>query len=139
GAFGAEPVRAYAAAEFLRGVDVALSGLLWLADGRTASFDCGFTLPPRQWLEIVGTEGSIWVEEMWVPSREASFLIRREGRKPKRIVVTGEDQIVNMIENFGRSVLLGRPVQPAPEEAVRTLRVLDALGCSAREGKPVEV
>ncbi len=44
-----------------------------------------------------------------------------------------------MLENFTRYVLEDRPVQPDPEEAVKTLRVLDALARSAREGRVVEV
>jgi predicted dehydrogenase len=49
------------------------------------------------------------------------------------------DQIVHMIENFGKAVLQKRPVQPPAEEAVRTLRVLDALARSAREQRVVAV
>lgn len=138
-AFGAEPVRAYAAAQFVRGVDVAMSGLLWFADGGVGAFDCGFTLPQRQWLEITGTEGALCVDEMWVPSRESTYSVRRDGRAPKCVAVSGEDQIVNMIEDFGRSILLGRAVSPDPDEAVKTLRVLDSLARSVREGKPVDL
>ena len=44
-----------------------------------------------------------------------------------------------MIENFGRFVLEGQPVSPSPDEAVKTLRVLDALVQSARDQKEVAV
>jgi xylose dehydrogenase (NAD/NADP) len=138
-AFGAEPVRAYATAVYQHGVDVEMSGLLWLADGRAATFDCGFTLPLRGWMEITGTEGVVRVPEMWLPPRWASFTIEREARPPEKVVVRGRDQIVHMIEDFGRAVLQGQPVSPPPEEAVRTLRVLDALGRSARKGQAVAV
>ena len=55
-AFGAEPVRVWASARYLHGVDVEMTGVLWFADGRMATFDCGFTQPFRQWLEIVGAK-----------------------------------------------------------------------------------
>jgi xylose dehydrogenase (NAD/NADP) len=138
-AFGSEPVGVYARAKYEHGVDVALTGLVWLADGRTASFDCGFTQPLRSWLEITGTEGSVFVPQMWVPGPRASYLIRREGREPEEIVVEGEDQIAHMIDHFSQSVMEKTPVRPAPEEAVRTLRVLDALARSAREGRELPV
>jgi predicted dehydrogenase len=138
-AFGAEPVRTYAAAVYQHGVDVEMSGLLWLADGRMASFDCGFTAPYRAWLEITGSEGVIWVPEMWVPSKRATFEVRRPGRPPEEVRIEGEDQIVHMIDNFGHGVLEQQPVAPPPEEAVGTLRVLDALARSAREGTAVAV
>ena len=138
-AFGAEPVRAYAAATFQHGVDVDLSGMVWLADGRVGTFDCGFVAPFRQWLEIVGTEGVVTVRDMWVPVWRAAFEVRRDGKPPEEVVVQGEDQIVHMIEDFGRAVLRGEPIKPPPEEAVKTLKVLDALAKSAREGREVTV
>jgi D-xylose 1-dehydrogenase (NADP+, D-xylono-1,5-lactone-forming) len=138
-AFGAEPVNVYARAQYEHGVDVSMTGMVWLADGRTASFDCGFTQPLRGWLEITGTEGSVFVPEMWVPGPRATYLVRREGRDPEENIAEGEDQIAQMISHFSRSVLEGTPLRPSPEEAVRTLRVLDALAKSAREGREVAV
>jgi predicted dehydrogenase len=138
-AMGAEPVRVFAAAEYAHGVDVALTGQMWFADGRQASFDCGFTSPLRQWLEIVGTEGVVWVPQMWLPPPRAVYVVQREGRAPEEVAVEGEDQIVHMIEDFGRAVLRDEAVSPPPEEAVRTLRVLDALARSARDGRPAHV
>ncbi len=113
------------------------------ADGRLASFDFGFTHPMRQWLEIVGTSGTISVDEMWVPAPgRATFQVRREGRLAGDIEVhalEGQEQIQHMLENFGSYVLEGKPVSPSPEEAVKTLKVLDALAKSARHGKEVDV
>jgi D-xylose 1-dehydrogenase (NADP+, D-xylono-1,5-lactone-forming) len=138
-AFGAEPVRAFARARYEFGVDVEMDGIVRLADGRVGTFDCGFTLPLRQRLEITGTEGVIEVHEMWVPAARATFTVRREGRADEQVAVEGEDQIVHMLDGFSGAVLSGEPVRPAAEEAVRTLRVLDALAQSAREGREVEV
>ncbi len=138
-AFGAEPVKAFAVARYLHGVDVELSGLLTLADGRTATFDCGFTTPLRGWLEITGIEGVVRVPEMWLPPPRASFFVEREGRPTEEIAVEGEDQMRHMLENFGRCVWNNEPVSPEPAEAVRTLRVLDALARSARDGREAPV
>jgi predicted dehydrogenase len=137
-AFGSEPVRVFASATCEYGVDVATSGLLWLADGRVGAFDCGFTSPLRQWLEITGTEGVIRVQDMWLPDASASFTIERD-EKPEVVSVPGHDQIVCMLDDFSRAVLHGDPVRPDASEAVRTLAVLDALARSAREGRPVDV
>jgi predicted dehydrogenase len=138
-AFGAEPVRAFARARYQHGVDVEMSGLVWLADGRVGAFDCGFDLPLRGWLEVTGTGGSVFVPEIWVPGPRATYIVRRECREPEEAAVEGEDQIAHMIDGFSRAVLEGTAVAPGPEEAVRTLRVLDALARSAREGREVEV
>jgi predicted dehydrogenase len=138
-AFGAEPVAVYARATYEYGVDVAMTGLLWLADGRMASFDCGFGQSLRGWLEVAGREGSLFVPEMWVPGRRANYWIRREGREPEELVVDGEQQIARMIDNFSQAVQTGTPVRPAADEAVRTLRVLDALARSARDRREVSL
>jgi predicted dehydrogenase len=138
-AFGAEPIRAYASATFSFDVDVAMSGLVWLGDGRVGAFDCGFTTPMRQWLEVVGEEGVVRIPEMWLPPPRASFFVEREGRETEEIVLNEVDQIACMIDDFGRAVLHGEPLWPDPMEAARTLYVLDALALSAREGREVDV
>ena len=138
-AFGAEPVRVWAAARYQFGVDVAMSATLWFADGRMASFDCGFVHPMRQWFEIVGEKGTLTVPEMWVPQRAAYTVQYNESADSQEFIVEGHDQIQCMIEDFGRYVLEDKPVMPAPEEAIKSARVMDALLMSAREGRVVDV
>jgi predicted dehydrogenase len=134
-AFGTEPVKAYATATFQHGVDVEMNGILWFADGRMATFDCGFTHPFRRWLEITGTDAVVWVPHMWIPLPRATYYIYREGNPVEEVLIEDEDQIQHMIENFSQAALDGQPVTPPPDEAVKTLRVLDALAKSAREGR----
>jgi predicted dehydrogenase len=138
-AFKAEPVSVHAKAKMRDGVDVEMSGVLEFANGGMGTFDCGFNSPMRQWLEITGTAGVIRVHEMWVPSRSADFDIDRDGQKLETVVVEGRDQIACMLEDFATAVRAGRDPEPGPDEAVKTLRVLDALAQSAREGKAVSV
>lgn len=139
-ALGQEPVRAWATARIEHGVDVAMSGFLWFTDGAVASFDCGFVHPFRQWLEVVGETGTVTLDDMWLPPRRAVFETRRDQSYEVEVAGTdGHDQIRHMLENFSRAVLEDTPVRPDPEEAVKTLKVLDALARSAREGRPVDV
>ena len=138
-AFGAEPVRVYATAKYDYGVDVQMNGLLWLADGRVAAFDCGFTSPLRQWLEIVGTTGVIRVPEMWVPGPSATFIVERNGKAPELRSIEGEDQIAHMLDDLSRAVLEQRAVYPDPSNSPATLRVLDALARSAAEQREMDV
>lgn len=137
-AFSAEPVRAYATARYHYDVDTEMSGIVWLDDDRVGTFDCGFTMPLRGGLEIVGSEGVIRVPNLWVPPPRATFTIERDGTT-EEVVIEGEDQVVHMIDDFSRAVLDRTPVRPGPEEAVRTLRVLDALARSAQEGREIGV
>jgi len=137
-AMAQEPVRAWATARYEYGVDLETTGVLTFANGTVASFDCGFVHPMRQWLEIVGETGTIYVPEMWVPAGRPEFELRRDGSTIERTSAPG-DQIQHMLEDFSRHVMDGTPVHPPPEEAVKTLRVLDALARSAREGRAIDV
>jgi predicted dehydrogenase len=138
-AFGEEPVGVVARARYDYEVDLEMSGVVWLSDGRMGTFDCGFTQPTRQWLEITGTAGVIRVMDMWLPDEQASFTIEREGAAPDVISVPGHDQIACMLDNFSWSVLHRVPIRPDPSEAVKTLRVLDALAKSAGEERQIDV
>jgi predicted dehydrogenase len=138
-AFGEEPVKAWATARFQGGVDIALCGTLWFADGRVANFDCSFIHPYREWFEIVCTHGTITIPDMWIP-RQATYVVQaNESLSTEEHVVPGHDQIQCMLEDFGRYVLEDLPVAPAPEEAVKSAKVLDALITSARENRAVAV
>jgi predicted dehydrogenase len=66
-AFAAEPVRVYAKARFAYDVDVEMNGILWFDDDRVGTFDCGFALPFRRWLEVTGTQGVARVHDLWLP------------------------------------------------------------------------
>jgi xylose dehydrogenase (NAD/NADP) len=138
-AFGAEPVRVYATARYRYDVDLEMSGIVWLDDDRVGTFDCGFTLPLRGWLEIAGTNGLLRVPNLWVPGPRATFTLERTGAAPEEVVIEEADQVVLMIDHFSRAVLDGTPVRPDPEEAVRTLRILDALAASAQEQREMDV
>jgi predicted dehydrogenase len=138
-AFRTEPVRVYATATYYHGIDTEMSGTLWFPDGRMGAFDCGFTLPRRGWLEISAAEGVVSIPEMWQPPRRAQFTVQPKAGGAEEFAVEGEDQILQMIDHFSCAALESEPVSPLPEEAVRTLRVLDALSESAREGRVVSV
>jgi predicted dehydrogenase len=138
-AMDAEPESVWATATMQDGVDLRMTGVLKFAGGRTGSFDCGFTLPYRGRVAIVGTLGELRVPDMWLPPERALYEIERGDRRVENFVVSGHDQIARMIEEFGRAVIEKRETAPSPEEAVRTLRVLDALARSAREGREIAV
>ena len=142
-AMQAEPIRVQAYARYVNGCDVEMHGTLWFSENRIANFDCGFVHPFRQWLEITGTEAAVYVHDMWLPAQKAIFVTTREKNLKVETPVDsieGEDQIQHMLENFSRAVLEKTPVSPPPTEAVKTLKVLDALTASAKaDGKIVEL
>ncbi|VTS07880.1 Gfo/Idh/MocA family protein [Tuwongella immobilis] len=134
-AFQAEPVKVYAEAKLLNDVDVSLSAMLWFADGRTAFLDTGFVSPLRGWLEIVGESGTIHIPDLWLPSADAAFTLTSDEQPAQTITVPGHDQIVCMLDDFAAAVHEQREAWPNPDEAVKSLKVLNAIDRSARSGQ----
>ncbi len=134
-----EPVSVFAKAQYHRGVDVAMTGILNFADGRMASFDCGFTMPVRMGFEIVGNNAVMEIPNMWLPEQHAGFHIHRQGNT-EHYYVPGYDQIALMHDNFSQAILnKNSDGYPCPMEAVKTLKILDALAKSAQEGREIKV
>jgi D-xylose 1-dehydrogenase (NADP+, D-xylono-1,5-lactone-forming) len=137
-AFGAEPARVFATAKFAHGVDASMSAILWFADGHIASFDCGFTLPLRQHMEITGSKGLITIPQMWLPDAQAGYDLQIDDKAERRTCPC-PSQIVCMLDEFAACVQENRGPNPDARQAVATLRVLDALAKSARENRPIDV
>jgi predicted dehydrogenase len=139
----AEPVKVFATATFVNGVDVAMAGVLTFADGRTATFDCGFTHPLRTQVEIVGTTGVVRVPNMWIPDDRAVYRVFRQtgdfGHAVETVETPDENQMVHMLDDFATAVREGRECDPDPAEAGKTGRVMDALLKSAKAGLEVKV
>ena len=137
----AEPVKVWATAAYVNGVDVAMSGVMTFADGRTANFDCGFVHPLRTWVEVVGSTGCIRIPNLWIPDDKAAFEILRQegdfGGKVEVVETPGENQMVHMLDDFAAAVREKREPYPNPDEAIKTGRVMDALAKSARDGVEV--
>jgi D-xylose 1-dehydrogenase (NADP+, D-xylono-1,5-lactone-forming) len=138
-AMGADPVRVFARARHAHGVDIEGSATLLFPGDRVAAFDCGFTLPYRAWLEVVGSLGTIRIPRMWAPPPRATWEVEVNGQPPVEHAVEGEDQIVRMLDEFAAAVWEGRDPRPGPDEAVKTLRALDAVRRSIAENRQVEV
>lgn len=139
----AEPVSVFAKATFVNDVDVAMSGVWTFADGRTANFDCGFTHPLRTWVEIVGSEAVVRVPNMWIPDEQAIFqVLRQKGdfdTEIQEIPTPGENQMVHMLNHFAEAVFEQREPIPNPDEAIKSLKIMDALAKSARTGREVKL
>jgi xylose dehydrogenase (NAD/NADP) len=107
------------------GVDVVFAGTLSLADGVVAHFDCGFVLPRRSELEVVGEEGSLFVATPFQVSSPGIELRRADG--VEHVAVEPGDSYLLELENVSAAIrgeatlLLGR------DDAVGQARTIEAL------------
>jgi xylose dehydrogenase (NAD/NADP) len=121
------------------GVDICFAGTLRCADDVLAQFDCGFVLPGRSALEVVGEAGSLGVGDPW-HVRSPGIELRREGEseaaqiqiEPANSYRLELDDLCTAIR--GESTpLLGR------EDAVGQARTIDALYRSAAGAGAVDL
>jgi predicted dehydrogenase len=135
-AAGAEPVSAYGSAWYgPTGTDWVFTGTLRFPGDVLATFDCGTALPNRDELEVIGSEGSVFLDDPW-HAREPVIELRRDGRA-ERIELEPVDSYRLELENVSAAaageaeLLLGR------EDAMGQARSLKALHESAQTGAPV--
>jgi D-xylose 1-dehydrogenase (NADP+, D-xylono-1,5-lactone-forming) len=118
------------------GVDVCFAAVLRFADDVVAHFDCGFVVPFRDELEVVGEEASLFVDDPW-HVHEPGIELRREA-EVERIAVDRADSYALELENVSDAIrgradpLLGRA------DAVGQAAALEALYRSAETRVPVE-
>ncbi|HXV35213.1 MAG TPA: Gfo/Idh/MocA family oxidoreductase [Gaiellaceae bacterium] len=119
------------------GVDVLFAGTLRFPGDVVAHFDCGFVLPGRDELEVVGSEGSLFLDDPW-HARTPMIEIRREN-ETESLLLQPADSYRLELENVGDAIagraapLLGR------EDAVGQARTIDALYRSAASGASVSL
>lgn len=128
------------------GADHNFLGILDFGDGLRSSFDCAFTQTFRQRVELVGTGGTLVIPEPYVPGRDSKGKDSGHGRGVPSLILNGEevgsvaaDQYQLMVEHFVRAARGEEALRYPAEEAVRQMRVLDALFESARAGHWVNV
>ncbi|MGH2411926.1 MAG: Gfo/Idh/MocA family protein [Chloroflexota bacterium] len=145
-AFGEEPLRALAWHDVDErfGVDVAMTGVLEYPDRRVATVSCSFKAGYQGWYTILGSEGFIEVPRAIIPGWDqlaadtiVAIYDRNTHRREERFAPVDHYQL--MAEAFSASVLAGEPVPYPPDDAIRNMRVLDALGRSAAQDTAVAV
>jgi predicted dehydrogenase len=117
------------------GVDVLFAATMRFPGDVLAQFECGFVLPDRDELDVVGSEGSLFLDDPW-HARTPVLELRRDG-DVEEIVLQPADSYRLELENLGDAIagraqpLLGR------EDAVGQARTIDALYRSAAAGAPI--
>jgi D-xylose 1-dehydrogenase (NADP+, D-xylono-1,5-lactone-forming) len=115
------------------GVDVVFTGALAFADGVLGHFDCGFVVPRRAGLEVVGEEATIVVPDPFTP-RTLGIDVLRPGAEPERVPIEPANSYRLELENVSAAIrgdsalLLGR------EDALSQARTIDQLYRSAGPG-----
>jgi xylose dehydrogenase (NAD/NADP) len=137
-AAGTEPESVYGSAWFgPSGTDWVFTGVMRFPGDVQATFDCGTALPNRDELEVIGSEGSLFLDDPWHATRPV--IEHRTDDGVEKIRVKREDSYRLQLENLSDAIageakpLLGRA------DAMGQARALAALHASAESGEPQRV
>jgi D-xylose 1-dehydrogenase (NADP+, D-xylono-1,5-lactone-forming) len=112
------------------GTDWVFAGLLRFPGDVVASFDCGTSLPNRDELEAIGTEGSLFLDDPWHCRTPVIELRRDDG--VERIVLDPVDSYQLELENLSDAIRGEAPLHLGRDDAVGQARALEALHHSAQ-------
>lgn len=114
-------------------------------EGRQLTFICSTQMVPHQSLEILGTKGRVEIVIPFnAPQGEATALIVDQGLSfdgclARREIIPPCDQYTLQAEMFARAVRGGAPLPYGIDDAIASMRVLDAIFESERTGAWVDV
>jgi predicted dehydrogenase len=117
-------------------VDVRMAATLRCGDV-LAQFDCGFDLPRRDRLELVGSAGELHLPDPWVCRQPALILDGEPVPVPGDLAFGDAEGYGLEIEEISLALLAGRPLPFGRDDAVAQATALAALLRSAREREPV--
>jgi xylose dehydrogenase (NAD/NADP) len=119
------------------GVDLRIGATLELAGDVLAELYCGFDLPRQHALEVVGSEGSILVEDPW-HCRHVGLRMTR-GSEVERIEVARANSYRLELENLSRAIRGVEPPLLGRDDAMGQARTMAAILQAAESGRAVEL
>jgi D-xylose 1-dehydrogenase (NADP+, D-xylono-1,5-lactone-forming) len=118
------------------GVDARFTGLLRFPGDVLASIDCGMDVHRRNQLEIVGSDGTIFVPSPWQTPLGARIELTRDG-EPEVLEPESVDPYTRELEEFGRAAAGGDAPRLGREDALGQARTIEALYRAAESGAAV--
>jgi D-xylose 1-dehydrogenase (NADP+, D-xylono-1,5-lactone-forming) len=119
------------------GTDWVFTGTMRFPGDVFAQFDCGTSLPERDELEAIGTEGSLFLDDPWHCHTPLIEVRRDDGIE--RIVLDPVDSYRLELENLSDAIQGEAPLLLGREDAVPQARALEALHRSAETMTPAAV
>lgn len=137
--FLGEPNRALAVATDSRGagVDSAFSGILEYDDGRMARISCGFDTQGHHRYRIDAVSGWLEAERAYNPDDGETTLRYHVDGETHEETFDPADQFRLEVEHFADCVETGDRPRTDGREAIRNMRVIDALRDAADRGIPI--
>ena len=120
------------------GVDETFAGQMCFPGNVFAQFDSSFRVPQRSFMEMIGSEGVLYVPTPFRPGTRENLLLERDG-KVRKIPVKGQELYLGEVEDMARVILEGKHPQVDLRDSRNNVATILALLSSARENKPVRL
>ena len=118
------------------GTDATFAGQLRFPSGLIAQFDCGFVSPSRAYMEIVGSEGVLYVPTPFKPGTRETISLRR-GDLTETIVTEGAELYSGEVADMEGATLDGKATRVSLTDSRGNVAAIVALIESAERGTPV--
>ena len=112
--------------------------MLRFPDDRLATFICSFGAADVSELRIVGTNGQLRVTSAYEYVEPITHYLTVNG-KEKKHTFSKRDQFAPQLLKFSDSILKDTVPEPAGDEGLHDVRIIEALYRSAQKGQPVPV
>jgi predicted dehydrogenase len=112
------------------GVDSRYAGVLRFPGDVLGMFDCGFDLPRRSGIEVIGDAGVLLSEDPW-HGASPLLILARDGEPPETVQVAAADPYLLELEDLSRAIREGTEPRLGRADAVGQARALEALLAAA--------
>jgi predicted dehydrogenase len=115
----------------------ALSAVLRFPNDRLASFNISFGAASSATYQLVGTKGSVRLDNAYNYKGKMFFELRAKGTRERTF--PERDQLGPELSYFSDCILKDRKVEPDGWEGLADVRIIRALYASAESGRPVRL
>jgi predicted dehydrogenase len=120
------------------GIDETFVGQMRFGHDVYAQFACSFAIPFHNFMEIVGSEGTLNIPSPFKPDTDEKIYLRRD-EKTETIKIKGQEVYLGEVEDTADAILLGHDPRISLDDSRANVAVICALLESARSGKPVSI
>ena len=123
------------------GVDEHVVAIATFPGGRTAEWCVSWQAGPRHVAEVLGSAGSLRIENAWGDNRSSASTLEIFDRQRNRTVETFKtpDQFWLQLQHMQECLDYGVPHRIPPSDSVAQMRVIDAVYASLRSRRPEPV
>jgi len=121
------------------GVDEAFAGQLYYSGGRLAQIFCSFRTPFHTSVEVIGTEGRLFLNYPFVGLEESRLRFYPAGGEVREIATPDKELYLGQVEDMHAAILDGAPNYLTLTETRNHVKTALALYESARTGEVVRL